>query len=367
LKNYQVFEKLWKKILRRRALSLWAIPAFILFLVSLFYRVIVILNRSIGRKKVKLDIPVISIGNITVGGTGKTPILATVARYLISEGFKIGVVSSAYGRMEEVSIVKRGYEISDLPVSQTGDEVMLLAELLPEAIFSLDKTKSIAALNLSLSESKPDIMLVDDGFQHFRLHRDFDIVTYDAGIKAPHLKMFPYGVLREPKSTLKHADAIIITRAKFAKDIAVLAEKIKKIAPDAKIFSARFHTGDLITDEKKLSNKYLEDKSVMIFAGIGNFGAFHKQVRALTSNLDCALELSDHQNYNNELLNRIKRQADEHESEILVTTAKDWYKVRHFDFGRELYYLSQEIDLDPGEEKLVELLIRHTGVTRKAG
>jgi tetraacyldisaccharide 4'-kinase len=214
---------------------------------------------------------------------------------------------------------------------------------------------------------RPDIILVDDGFQHFKLHRDFDIVTYDAGIKSPQLKMFPYGVLREPKSALKYADAVIITRAKFAQDIALLAEKIKKLSPNSQIFSARFQTGDLVKKEQKLPTKYLEDKSVMIFAGIGNFRAFHKQVRALTANLDHALELSDHQKYTDSVLQKIKKQADDCDSEVLVTTGKDWYKVHHFDFGRELYYLSQEIDLDPGEEKLMEILIQRTKMSRKAG
>lgn len=343
-----------------------SIPAFFLFILSLAYRAAAAISRLRSRKKVKLNVPVISIGNIAVGGTGKTPIVGTIASYLIRECYKVAIVSSAYGRTEEVSFVKPGYQVIEMPVSQTGDEVMLLAELLPEAVFSVDRMKSKAAMNAVSSEYKPDILLVDDGFQHYALNRDFDIVTYDAGIKSQQLKMFPYGVLREPKSSLKRADVIIITRAKFAKDIALLSEKLQKIAPHSHIFSARFHTGELIGHRQKLSTKYLEDKSVLIFAGIGNFRAFQKQIRALTPNLDQAIEFSDHQNYTENILNNIKQQADRHDSEVIVTTAKDWYKVRHFDFGRELYYLSQTIDLDPGEEKLVEMLVKRTGIGQKA-
>ena len=323
------------------------------------------MSRSWNRKKVKVSVPVISIGNISVGGTGKTPILATIARFLMDERYNVAVVSSAYGRTEDVPFVQPGYQVKEMPVSQTGDEVMLLAQLLPDAIFSVDRIKAVAAAKVSSLDAPPDIILVDDGFQHYRLHRDFDIVTYDAGIKAPLLKMFPYGVLREPKSSLKRADVIVITRAKFAEDIALLSERLKNIAPQAQVYSARFQTGELIGHNQNRSTKYLEDKAVLIFAGIGNFKAFHKQMRALTSNLDHVIELSDHQVYADKVLDRIKKKADKYGSEVIVTTGKDWYKVRHFDFGRELYYLSQVIDLDPGEEKLVNMLIEKTGIGQK--
>ncbi len=333
------------------------IPAFVLWIVSLFYRIGLALAKATRGKVVKVNIPVISIGNLSVGGTGKTPIIATLAEFLLEEGLKVGIVSSAYGRKNQISFVKEARRVAEMSVDDTGDEVKMLAELLPQAIISVDKSKSEAALNAQNSDYKLDLLLVDDGFQHFRLDREVDIVTYDGAIKARDLKLFPYGVLREPLSSLKRADVIIITRANFARDIGTLSKRLKKLAPEAKIYTANFKPKEIIGLKRKLPVKYLEDKAVFAFAGIGNFRAFERQLRTLTSNLDFALEFSDHQRYTDREIDRIKESADRCGSDLLLTTAKDWVKIRDFDFGREIYYLTQEIDLDPGEEKLVKYLL----------
>ncbi len=362
-----MFESIWKKILRRRGLSLLSIPALMLWVLSLGYRIVLYLSRSKQREKTKLGIPVISIGNITVGGTGKTPILSTIARFLINERFNVGIVSSAYGRAEKGSFVKAGYKVAEMPISQTGDEVMLLADALPEAVFSVDNSKTRAAQNAANSGNPLDIILVDDGYQHWQLHRDIDIVTYDAAIPPGQMKVFPYGVLREPMAALKRADVIVITRSKFAKDLFKLKDKLSKLSDTCEIFAARFQFKELVGSGRRLPLKILEDKSVFIFAGIGNFRAFERQIRAITRNIVYSMEFSDHQVYTNEVLYKIRNMAETHDAGVILTTGKDWFKVRHFDFGRELYYLSQVVDIDPGEEKLVSHLLKRIGVTKKAG
>ncbi len=362
-----MFEYIWKKIIRRRGFTLLSFPASLLWIVSLGYRAILHLARKGPKEKIKVNAPVISVGNISVGGTGKTPILSTIARFLINEGYKVGIVSSAYGRTEQISFVKPGYEISDMTIAVTGDEVMLLADALPEAIFSVDNSKTMAAQNAANSGNPLDIILVDDGFQHFQLHRDIDIVTFDAAVPPRQLKMFPFGVLREPMQELCRADIIIITRSKFAKDLHRLKNKLQKLAPLAEIYSARFQFNDLVGQNRRMPLKYLEDKSVLIFAGIGNFRAFERQIRGLTRDIVYAVEFSDHQVYTSEILNGIKNQAEKHDAEVILNTGKDWFKVRHFDFGRELYYLSQTVDIDPGEEKLVSHLLDKIGVTKEVG
>ncbi len=362
-----MFEAIWKKILRRRGISLLSIPALMLWILSLGYLVVLHLSRFIQREKIKVGLPVISVGNITVGGTGKTPILSAIAGFLINEGYRVGIVSSAYGRTENVSFVKTGYEVTEMPISKTGDEVMLLADLLPQAVFSINESKLAAAQNAANSKFQLDVLLVDDGFQHWQLHREVDIVTYDAAVPPRQLKIFPHGVLRESADALKRANLIIITRAKFAEDITYLKEKLKKLAAQAEIYLARFQLGELVGQEEKLPLKYLEDKAVFLFAGIGNFRSFEKQIRALTHNLDYTLELSDHQVYTDQILHKIKNLADKYDSEIMLTTGKDWFKIRHFDFGRKLYYLSQKTDLDPGEEKLVSHLLKKVGLKQGVG
>lgn len=360
-----MLELYWKKVVTRRQLSLLSIPAFFLWLASLVYRVGFFLKKKFTRVKVSVDIPVICIGNITVGGTGKTPVVAQLAGYLMRDGHRVGIVSSGYGRLRHQPFIEPGYKVQEMPVAVAGDEVKHLAFLVPEAVFSVADVKAEAAKRLA--EAKlVDVLIVDDGFQHFALDRDIDIVTYDAGIKRKFLRPFPYGLLREAMSALKRADVIIITRAKFAKDLHGLKQRLKRICDDAEHYHAQFTATHVIGHNQTLSVKYLEDKSVTLFAGVGNFGSLRRQVSALCADLDHAMELSDHQEYDEELLNKIKSIADEHDSDLILTTGKDWVKIEHFDFDREIYYLNQTVDLDPGEEKLVAYLQKKLNLKRRA-
>jgi tetraacyldisaccharide 4'-kinase len=359
-----VLERIWKKILRRKPYSLWVFPALLLWVCSLGYRLFFRIHQSRAAPAIRVEVPVISVGNITVGGTGKTPLVELLARSFLDEGFRVGIVSSGYGRPSGVSFMEPGYKVQKRSVDETGDEVQLLAVLLPEAIFSVDRSKSAAAQRLADSASV-DLIIVDDGFQHFGLARDLDIVTFDAAISRRMLKSFPYGVLREPLSALKRAGIIIITRSNFARDRGLLQRKLKQINPHAAFYYAPFIIDELVGHDRRLPVKYLEDKSVFLFAGVGNFGPLRRQVAALSGDLDYAMELSDHQQYNQSLLSKIKLLADRFDSDVIVTTGKDWFKLGGFDFGREIYYLSQSIDLDPGEEKLVAHLHDKLGLKRR--
>jgi len=357
-----MLEQLWKRIIRREPYSYLDLPAFLLWLASFFYRAGFKLRRATAGEPVRLSVPVLSVGNITVGGSGKTPVVAFLARDLISAGIRVGIVSSGYGRADHVPFVEPGYRVREMKVAQTSDEIMLLAQLLPEAQFAVDPVKTTAARTLA-ETGQVDMIIVDDGFQHFGLARDIDLVTYDAGLERRLLKPFPYGVLREPKSALARADIIVITRAKFAIDINAIKRDLRKINPGAGLYHATFHAVNIVGQDRQLSIKYLEDKSVFLFAGVGNFRALERQVSALSADLDYALELSDHQRYDRTLLEDIKKKADRYDSDLILTTLKDWVKVEDYDFGREFYYLDLVIDLDPGEEKFVAGMIDRLQLT----
>ncbi len=356
-----MLERVWKAVLRRGSFSLLAIPALLLWVVSLFYRAGFALKRRMAGDAAKLSVPVVSVGNITVGGSGKTPMVEFIARHLVESGIRVGIVSSGYGRMIETAFTEAGYKLQERSTDETGDEVMLLAKAVPEAVFSVDRSKSDAAKRLADS-GEVDVIVVDDGFQHFKLVRDIDIVTFDAAVRPQMLRPFPYGMLREPISAIGRADVIIITRSNFAKDRTAIRNMIERHNPKAPLYHARFAISELIGREQRFPVKYLEDKSVFLFAGIGNFRSLRKMVNSLAGDLDHAMELSDHQQYDGALLQKIKQMADEHESDIVLTTGKDWVKLDDFDFGRESYYLGLTIDLDPGEERLVSYLTEKLGL-----
>ena len=349
-----MFERLWKKIIRRKPYSPWDLPAFLLWLASFVYRALFALNRARCGEPVKVSVPVISVGNITVGGSGKTPLVSFIASDLIADGIRVGIVSSGYGRTVSGSFIEPGYKVQAMDVALTSDEVMLLAHSAPEAIFSVDANKTEAARALADS-GQVDVIIVDDGFQHFTL-------AYDAGFKRRVLKPFPYGMLREPRTALNRADIICITRAKFAMDLNAIKRDLRKVNGSAEIYSAAFEARNLVSAERSHSIKYVEDKSVLLFAGVGNFRSLERQVSALSADLDYALELSDHQVYDAALLEHIEALADKHDSDMILTTFKDWVKIRNYDFGREFFYLDLVVDLDPGEEKLLAYLKEKLGL-----
>jgi len=359
-----MLERLWKKILRRRSLSFWALPAVLLWLASLVYRMAAAITRRLDTGRVRASVPIISVGNITVGGSGKTTIVELLARLLLDEGVRVGIVSSGYGRSHDESLAEPGYRIQNMDSRRTGDEVRHLADLLPEAYFAVDRSKSRAALRLA-ETGEVDVVIVDDGFQHRRLERDLDIVTYDAAVENRHLKLFPLGILREPATALARADIVIITRANLAEDWDAMQERLERFSPQAEVYRAQFVATELVGRDRRLPTKYLEDKSVLLFAGIGNFRPLVRQVTALCSDLDEAMELSDHQRYDQQLMEKIKATADRHDSNVILTTGKDWVKLGDFAFGREIYYLAQTIDLDPGEEKLIRDVMDRLGLTRQ--
>jgi len=351
-----MIERLWKRMLRRRGLTWWHLPAAMMWLGSLVYRVLYRLRRSLAGPPLRVPVPVISVGNITVGGTGKTPLVACLTGDLIAEGLRVGVVSSGYGRRHKgYSFVEPGYRVQQMPTDDTGDEVKLLAGLLPNAVFSVDRVKAQAARRLAEADAV-DVIVVDDGFQHWRLARDIDIVTFDAAVPERVLTWFPLGLLREPLTALDRADIVVATRANFSRHLAKLLSRLAQLSPRAQVYSARFVLTELIGRDQRLELKYLEDKSVLLFAGVGNFAPLRKQVAALCADLDVALELRDHQRYDHRTLTHIKRLADQHDSDVILTTGKDWAKLPDFAFGRDIYYLGQSVDLDPGEERLVQFL-----------
>ena len=210
--NLLMFEQLWKKIVRRKPYTLWDFPAFLLWLLSFGYRLGFWLRRTMAGTPVKVSTPLISIGNISVGGSGKTPMVAFLTEDLMDKGVRVGIVSSGYGRSDSKPFIAPGYKVQQMDVNVTSDEVMLLAHRLPDAVFSVNSIKTTAAQELAKSD-QVDAIIVDDGFQHHRLERDIDLVTYDAGLKKRWLKPFPYGLLRESRKALGRADMIVITRS----------------------------------------------------------------------------------------------------------------------------------------------------------
>ncbi len=268
----------------------------------------------------RLDRPVVSVGNLTVGGTGKTPAVAFLARWYQSRGKRVAVLSRGYGGSSrgEVRIVSDGSEIHLSP-GEAGDEPYLLATSLSGLMVVIGADRYRAGL-LAQERLDPDIFILDDGFQHLRLRRDLNILLLDRGRPFGNGRTLPAGLLREPASAAGRADLVLYTRCGGKQ-------------PDdttGKPFSAALHhlTGAVPLGGGELQpfDSFRKGR-VMAFAGIADPEAFFTSLEEEGVHLVTTLSFPDHTGYGDEELAAIARLRDASRSDCLITTEKDAVKL----------------------------------------
>lgn len=314
---------------------------------------------------------VISVGNITAGGTGKTPLVVWLYKRLISN-YKFKVSDF------EVAILTRGYKAGkDLRGKRQdhSDEPAILAKSCPGAkvIVNPDRVGSAAK---AINEHGAKVLIMDDAFQHRRLGRDLDIVTIDATCPFGFGRMLPAGLLREPVESLERAEAVVITRCdQVGTDKVVkLEEKLEAINSDMVIARAK-HKPTCVKSfgKEEISIEQLRGKKVFAFCGLGNPNAFLKTVKDIGANLVGYRIYDDHYHYTDDDVIDIYKEAESLNAEIILSTQKDWYKTslqalakkdliqkkkeggddfKEIEFG----YLAIEMDFTAGEDKLKELI-----------
>ncbi|NPA51527.1 MAG: tetraacyldisaccharide 4'-kinase [Aquificae bacterium] len=288
----------------------------------------------------KLPIPVISIGNLSVGGTGKTPITIFTAKALQKKGFKVCVLSRGYKRKSQELIIAQ--DTNNISYEDVGDEpYIMLKQNIPIAVHK-DRYKAGVE---ALKKIKPDIFILDDGFQHYQLYKDIDNLVTDATKPFWEDQLLPLGRLREPPSFSMYADSIIITRLHLLKE-----QRQKEILEQAK----KFNKPVFIAREKiekildPFSNTYpleiLKGKKVTVFAGLGNNTQFFETVKKLSQKYDFSIEefisFPDHYDYKN-----FKPKKER----IYLTTEKDIIKIKE----KNVFALNYEIDIDKDYEELI--------------
>jgi tetraacyldisaccharide 4'-kinase len=301
------------------------------------------------------QIPVISVGNITVGGTGKTPLVIWLCEQL-NQNPKLTIQNY------NCAILTRGYKAyNSYCAMRNTDEPEMLSKSCPNAKVIVNPNRVVGAAE-AIGKFAAKIIIMDDGFQHRRLARDLDIVTIDATRPFGYGKILPAGLLREPVTSLKRANAVVITKCDYTNeaDLDKLEEKLRTINPEM-LISRSIHAPvyAVTTDNKKIKIQQFKDKRIYAFCGIGNPDTFLYTIKTLGCDLIGSKIYNDHHNYTDSCLSDIYKQAKHLKTDIILTTHKDWTKIVRLNaIHKDLLfaYLAIETKFLTKEDKLRNLI-----------
>ena len=271
-----------------------------------------------GRNVHRAGVPVISIGNLTVGGTGKTPCVEYVAWLLRGHELRVAILSRGYG-------------------SEAGrnDEAMVLEENLPDVPHYQGRDR-VELARTAVEESESEVLVLDDGFQHRRLARDLDVVLIDATDPWGGGYLFPRGGLREPMRNLRRAGFVVLTRCDVADPRAIdpIEDDVRTFAPGVPVARTTHAPLELASGERREKTEVLRGRPVGAFCGIGNPDAFRATLAGLGADVRDFRTYRDHHPYARADVDELRERAARLPPEAwVVTTQKDWVKLRLTDLG----------------------------------
>jgi tetraacyldisaccharide 4'-kinase len=306
----------------------------------------------------RLPVQVVSVGNLTLGGTGKTPMVLHLAKLLAEHGKKPAVISRGYGGQarEPVNVVSDGHALL-LPASMAGDEPRLLAENLPK-LPVLTGRERVVACQAALDRFGSDCLLLDDGFQHLACRRDLDLVLFQSDSLLGNQRVFPGGPLREPMSALARAHAFVITGVdETTRDPALAFQSfLQQNFPGRPVFTAGYRKEALLqlVDRQTVPVSFSESGPLFAFCGLAKPESFHHTLMAEGLNVAGFKSFQDHHFYTASDLAHLEDLARQAGAVGLVTSEKDAVKL--IGEGRvsiPLYYLKVSLSVQEGFDAFV--------------
>jgi tetraacyldisaccharide 4'-kinase len=307
----------------------------------------------------EVGVPVISVGNLTMGGTGKTPLVEWIANRLAAAN-RVCILTRGYGRAHahQRVIVSNGSEIL-ASAEQGGDEAYLLAERLKSRAAVISDADRVSAALWAMENLRSEVFILDDGFQNLGLARNLDLVTIDATNPWGNRRLFPAGILRESPGELARADCIVLTRADESDQIQELEGQINDLSKGRPVFRSRMKILGLrpvSAAAERFSAEEIKSSTAAAFCGIGNPQSFFAQLRGGGYKLGDVQIFRDHHDYTQTDLDRIARAAIAGGAEVLLTTAKDEVKLRSLRFELPCYAVDISIEIEK-EAQLRSLIV----------
>jgi len=325
---------------------------FILCLLSYVYLMVIKIRQicfTTDAIKIKpLPRPVISVGSITWGGVGKTPLVEWIAQYLKEEGSYPAILTRGY-------MAKPNQE-----ADQDSDEAKMLKNRLINIPVLSGAKRYENAVNF-LKENDVDVFILDDGFQHQQLKRDLDIVVIDSNNPFGNRQLIPGGILRERLTSLKRADVIVLTKTDLnTEGLSQLEDEIERVAPN-KLFVESQHIPSALVNlcsGNIVDFEHLKGKKVCAFCGIGDPPSFVAILQKIDIEVIKNFTFMDHHIYTKQDLDRVFDYCRDHKIDTILTTEKDAVKLddltQYFIEGVHIYYLAIEITIHQGKEELLE-------------
>ena len=325
---------------RRRGVIASVLKVF-LFILSLVYglaaRALIFLKR---RNSCRLNCKVISVGNFTLGGTGKTTTVEFAAKYLAAQGRKVAVLSRGRAGAQNL-----------------GDEAQMLCKKL-EGIPVIADTDRIRGARKAIAEYAADTVILDDGLQQWHLKKDLEIVTIDAGCPFGNGYLLPRGILRQPLSSLRKIDVFILTKTNLYPDTRKIRDTLSRFFPSALVIETVHQPVgfyELSQPQRRLASDALTGQPAVLFSGIGDPDSFEKLASGLGVKVELSLRFADHHCYTEADLLKISAALKDKRIHSCITTEKDAakiYKLQPPDADMRIFVLQIQLGFkDDGKDR----------------
>ena len=309
----------------------------------------------------RLPVPVLSVGNLTMGGTGKTPVVMMVVDWLLAQGKRVAILSRGYRRTSTTQylLVSNG-ECLLVGPSEAGDEPFMMAQRCPKAIVAVGADRYELG-DWVLSRFPIDCLVLDDGFQHLGLYRDVNLLLVDATDANGLAAMTPAGRLREPLRAASRATAIVVTRADVPAQVAEVCRRLKATLgfmpdPVQVVFRAESLVSVVTGTSQPLS--WSKGKSALLCSGVGHAGSFRSLVEHIGMKILDEEVHPDHYAYTSQDVERLNARAAELRAELVVTTEKDACKLAALPQPADSWWAVRlTTDVIAGEDRLRRLVL----------
>ena len=347
--------------------TLYTLPRWLLSPFAWLYRLICALRLFLYRygvfKQKKLQAKVISVGNITLGGTGKTPLVIYLAEKLKEKNKKVAILSRGYKRKKKKMVELTQKTKRKINWEDVGDEPYLLARRLFDVPIMVSKHRNVSG-DCAIQKYGIEFLILDDGFQHLKLFRNLDIVVIDSVNPFGNGRLLPAGTLREPLASLRRADVFVLTKTDQASNTDELVQILKRYNPKAPTVESIYQNRSIekLFDGSSVTPKDVEDKKAFAFSGIGNPSSFENSLKQLKIQILKHQKFWDHFPYRKKDILALQEEAKSKGADFIITTEKDSVRIPLINESETpsqagldipFYVLKIDLEITRGEEILL--------------